>query len=170
MLPIYNDVYIEDVTHRKTTVLAKATYVVSVVMAVLLFILGFVDRGAFFVCFLFAGLAFFCKWSGDRDYEINYTNGTLDVDAIMGKSRRKSIISIEVDDIVVMAPSKTDPVKPYIGRSMVTHDCISHEPEVKYYCMIYKNKDTKREEKLLFEPSEQLIDELKRRAPGRIHQ
>ncbi len=169
MIQRYNDVYIEVVTHRRQTPLSRITFYISVVMAVIMLILGFLDRGAFFVCFLFAGLAFFCKWSADRDYEIDYTNGVLDIDAIMGKSRRKPLLSLSTDDIVVMAKSKTEPVKPYIGSSMKTYDCISHEPDVTYYCMIFKNTDSGREEKLLFEPGEELLEELYRRQPRKVH-
>ncbi len=168
MLPVYHDVYIEEVTHRKRTTLSLITFIVSVAMALLSFGYGFLDRGAFFMCFLFTGLAFFCRWSGQRDFEINYTNGELEIDSIMGKSRRKNLITLETDDIVVVARSKTDPVKPYIGRRMKTYDCISHEPDVPYYCMIYKNGTTGEEEKVLFEPGEQLLDELHRRQPRKI--
>ena len=168
MLPVYHDVFIEDVTHRKQSTLSKVTFYISVVMTVLTFFAGFLDRGLFFVCFLFAGLAFFCKWTADRDFEINYTNGVLDIDAITGKSRRKPLVSLETEDIVVLAKSKTEPVQPYIGRNMKTYDCISHEPDVPYYCMIYKNKDSGQEEKVLFEPSESLLSELKRKQPRKV--
>ncbi len=169
MLPTYHDVYIEDVTHRKQTALSKGLFYVSVVMTVLTLAWGFLDRGAFFVCFLFAGLVFFCGRSGERDYELSYTNGTLDIDVIYGKSRRKSLVSVEVEDIVVIAKSKTEPVQKYIGSKMKTYDCISHEEGVTYYCMIIRNKELGSEEKILFEPSEQLLDELWRRAPQKVH-
>ncbi|MCR5097853.1 MAG: hypothetical protein K6B14_02775 [Lachnospiraceae bacterium] len=169
MLPVYHDVYIEEVTHRRQTTLSRVTFIVSAVMAVLSFVYGFLDRGAFFMCFLFTGLAFLCRWSGQRDFEINYTNGELEIDTIMGKSRRKNLISLQADDIVVLARSKTEPVQPYIGRRMKTYDCISHEPDVPYYCMIYKNSATGEEEKVLFEPGEKLLDELSRRQRGKIY-
>ena len=40
MLPVYHDVYIESVTHRKETVYGKMAFYISVVMAVLGFAMG----------------------------------------------------------------------------------------------------------------------------------
>ena len=169
MMPVYHDVYIENVTHRKQNGMGKVTFYISVVMAVLWFVFGLVNRGAFLVCFLFAGLAIYIRLFGEKDYEINYTNGELDIDVIFAKSRRKNLVSINVEDIVVLAKSKTDPVKKYIGASMKTMDCISHEEGVPYYCMIYKNRDKDTEEKVLFEPGDELLDELSRRLHGRVY-
>ena len=169
MLPMYNDVFIEDVTHRKKNPAGTVSYVVSVVMAVLTFMFGFMSPGHYILCVLFAAAAIVTKNYAERDYEITYTSGTLDIDVIYGKSRRKHLVTVESEDIVVMAKSKTDPVKPYIGSSMKTYDCISHEEGVPYYCLIYRNKDRGAEEKVLFEPSSELLEELWRHSPQKIH-
>ena len=169
MLPVYHDVYIESVTHRKETIYGKMALYLSIVMAVLGFAMGFLIRGAFLLSFAFAALAFVVKGSLTRDYEINYTNGELEVDVIYSKSRRKNLITVNAEDIVVLAKSKTEPVQRYIGSRMQTFDCISHEEGVPYYCMIYKNRDRQTEEKLLFEPNEELLNELKRRLGGQVY-
>ncbi|MBQ1547883.1 MAG: hypothetical protein IIZ61_05770 [Lachnospiraceae bacterium] len=165
----YHDVHIEEVTERKQTVLGKIVLYAPIVMGIITFILGFLDRGMFFLCFLFVLMYYFLgKVYSSVDFETDYTNGILDIDAIYGKSKRKSIVSVDTKKIKVMAVSKTDPVKPYIGSSMKTYDCTSHDKDKKYYCMIFEN-DGNNEEKLLFEPGEELLNELKRNAPDRIH-
>ena len=169
MLPTYHDVYLESVTHRKQNPAGRAAFVISVVMAVLTFFVGFLYPGSYMLCFLFTVMALWTGQYTEREYEISYTNGTLDIDVIYGKSKRKSLVSVESEDIVVMARSRTEPVERYIGSKMKTYDCISHEEGVPYYCLIYKNRDEGSEEKVLFEPGEAILDELWRHAPQKIH-
>ena len=142
---------------------------ISVVMAVLTFFLGFLYPGSYLLCFVAVVLALWTNQYAEREYEISFTNGTLDIDVIYGKSKRKALVSVDTEDIVVMAKSKTEPVQPYIGSKMKTYDCISHEEGVTYYCMIYRNRDEGTEEKVLFEPGDAILDELWRRAPQKIH-
>ena len=169
MIPTYHDIYLESVTKRKSNPAGKASFFISVAMAVFMFLLGLIYPGAYLLCFIFAGLAFWTNQYSEREYEVSYTNGTLDIDVIYSKSKRKSVVSVESEDIVVMAKSKTEPVQPYIGAKMKTYDCISHMEGVTYYCLIYRNKDTKEEEKVLFEPGDEILDELWRHAPQKIH-
>lgn len=164
----YHDVHIEKTTERKQTALGKATFIISVAMAILFFVYGFFTTGAFFLCFLFAGLSFFCAFTSRIDFELDYTNGTLEIARIYNRSRRKTLLSIEAKDIVVLAVSKSAPVQKYIGSSMKTYDCTAHDGGTAYYCMIFTDPETRTEEKLLFEPGDELLAELKRLYPDRI--
>ena len=71
--------------------------------------------------------------------------------------------------MVVVAPSKTEPVQPYIGRNMTTYDCLSHEEGVPYYTMIVRDPETGREIKVLFEPGMKLLNAMHQISPDKVH-
>jgi hypothetical protein len=168
-MELLHDVHIEEITARKKQSMSSVLFVVALVMAVVSGFFAFLFPPFFITCIAFGILAWYIKSHSVIEFESDFTNDSLDVDVIYNQAKRKNLVSVDMEDVIVVAPSKTDPVKPYIGKSMKTWDCTSHEDGVKYYCMIFKNKKKDREEKLLFEPSEELMDMMRRKHPREIH-
>jgi translation initiation factor IF-1 len=156
------DVFIEQTVKRREIATLKPLYYISLVMTIINFLIGI---ALLFPLFFVSGgmFLFMTVWINsllNLEFDYNYTNGELDIARIRGGAKRKELVSISQGDIVVMAPSHTEPVKQYLGRKMPTFDCTSHDVGMSYYVMIFK-KDG-REKKLLFQPNEEILDILKR--------
>ena len=164
------DLHVENFVSRKPNGFSKVLKVVMIALAVITFILGLIVPYLLVMTLLFAGLAWYYQMNAQIDFDYSYTNGVIEIAKVLNKSRRKQMLSIEMKDVVVVAVSKSDPVRAYVGRRMKTYDCTGHEDGVKYYCMIFKNPaHNNQEEKLLFQPDEEFLDAMRTVAPRSIH-
>lgn len=168
---IYQDVYIEKSVHRKAPAVTKIYNVIMIGITLFVaFHFVFVDYKVFGMPLIAMIVAsYFVIQNTKVDFDYTYTNGELEITKIKRKTKRQELISCEMKDIVVVAPSKTEPVQPYIGRRMKTYDCLSHDPQVSYYTMIIRDPEMGSEMKILFEPGEDLLEAMQRISPDKIH-
>lgn len=168
---IYQDVYIEKSVHRKAPAITKIYNVIMIGITLFVaFNFVFVDYKVFGIPLIAMIVAsYFVIQNTKVDFDYTYTNGELEITKIKRKTKRQELISCEMKDIVVVAPSKTEPVQPYIGRHMQTYDCLSHDPQVSYYTMIIRDPERGNEIKILFEPGEDLLEAMRRISPDKIH-
>ena len=96
------------------------------------------------------------------EYEYIFTNGQLDIDVIKGKAKRKSVLSIAVRNIEYMAP--------YNGVNMSEREEINviHDEKRrgKYYADFSQDGTAYR---LLFQPPEKLLENMKKYNPRNIN-
>ena len=166
----YNDVYAECNTTRKVEPFQKICFVICVALAAFT-AFNWIASGsiAMSVPFIVLLIITWFLWSNmRRGYEIELTNENIEVTQI--RRKRKSLLAFTIDELVVIAPSRTDPVKDYIGKMMETHDCTSHEKAVKYYCMIVKQQTTEKEVKFLVELTPEFLEAVKRQAPQKVYE
>lgn len=120
---------------------------------------------------LFMILTYFVFQNSKQDFDYTLTGMELDFARIKNRSRRKAVASINLSsDLIVLAPSRTEPVKEYIGKRMPTLDLTSHEEGKKYYTLIAQNSSTGRLTKVLFEPNEELLTMIYRMQPRKVHE
>lgn len=167
---IYHDIYLEQAVSRKEHKLNNIYTVFCAVMIAWLFFLEVATLNLAFSVFIiiFILLIVVLQQTKKVDFDYSYTNGEFEVDKIIGGSKRKNLLSVNVEQIVVLAPAKTEPVMPYVGRRMKTLDCTSHD-QVPYYTMIVKNPQTEEEWKVLLELNEEFLNEFKRKLGTKVH-
>ena len=100
----------------------------------------------------------------DVEYEYLFVNGSLDIDKIMAKSRRKNMFSMEMTDLEMMAPSGSPELRPYQGLKGT--DYSSGMPGADTYEMIVVNNGEKK--KIIFEPNKTVCEGLKMLAPRKV--
>lgn len=168
---IYNDVYMEQHIHRMAPKATKFYNILLMVLTVFVaFNFVFIDYRIFGLPLIAMIIAtYFVTQNTKLDFDYSFTNGLLEITKIKRKTKRQDLICCEMKDVVVVAPSKTEPVQPYVGRKMKTFDCLSHDPQVSYYTMIIRNPDTGSEIKVLFEPNENFLEAMFRAAPSKVH-
>lgn len=93
------------------------------------------------------------------EYEYVFTNGELDIDKIFNKSKRKSALSIDVRQFVVMVNRNRADINSEIGNINQTLDFSSGILKEDSYAAVYE-KDGKRT-LLLFDPNEVMFDAIK---------
>lgn len=98
------------------------------------------------------------------EYEYAYFGGDITIAKIFNKQSRKTLISVNVKDIDIIAPTESAEMRPY-GQLKVLN-CSSCEPHKKTYTMVTKQKEQK--VKVIFEPSEELLKGLRMAAPRKV--
>ena len=125
---IYHDISIEQTVSCKEHKLNNLYVLLCSILIVWFFFLEVLTLNLAYSVFiiLFILMIFVLRRVRKIEYDYTYTNGTFEVDKIIGGAKRKNLLAINTDQIVVLAPAKTEPVMPYVGRRMKAVDCTSH--------------------------------------------
>jgi len=154
------DFYTEQLVKRQkassTTLIKAILIILTVLSVVLIFMIPFGIIGPV----IMIALDVFLFRSMDVEYEYLFVNGSLDIDKIMAKSRRK----MEMTDLEMMAPSGSPELRPYQGLKGT--DYSSGMPGADTYELIVVNNGEKK--KIIFEPNKTVCEGLKMLAPRKV--
>ena len=157
------DFYTEQLVKRQkassTTLIKAILIILTVLSVVLIFMIPFGIIGPVIIA-----LDVFLFRSMDVEYEYLFVNGSLDIDKIMAKSRRKNMFSMEMTDLEMMAPSGSPELRPYQGLKGT--DYSSGMPGADTYELIVVNNGEKK--KIIFEPNKTVCEGLKMLAPRKV--
>ena len=98
------------------------------------------------------------------EFEYTYFTGSLDIDKIMNMQARKRVISTDVKDIDIVAPTGSPELRPYQELKVI--HCGTKEPENKTYELVAPYKDGK--VRIIFEPNEEILKGMKMLAPRKV--
>lgn len=98
------------------------------------------------------------------EYEYIFCDGQVDFDKIMGGAKRKTVLKIDFDDVEVVAPEKSDSVLAH--KNVIIKDFTSKDPSKRVYAIIGKVGD--RNMKILFEPTEKMIETMRNKSPRKV--
>ena len=148
-------------------------------LAVLAFLMLFGGRslGFLFGAALAAGAGFFTWRSFQNtqvEYEYTFTNGTLDIDKILAKTRRKELLTLEVRKVTDFGEYNGSPEEP---SDMTIVDAagiprVSDEEEGEAKTPVSYYADFPHEEygntRHIFTPDEKMLGMIKRALPGAL--
>lgn len=101
------------------------------------------------------------------EYEYIYVDGQIDFDRIMGGAKRKTVLSVDMENVEIVAPSKSDELLAFSGREgLVTKDYSSRQPDSRTYTMIV-SKDGKLT-RIIFEPTAKFLECMKGKSPRKV--
>ncbi len=102
------------------------------------------------------------------EYEYIVTNGEMDVDSIMNRKKRKRVISVAAKTFELVAPvgEREFSAEENGSFTRVINVSSTKNGENAYYTIF--SKDGQRI-KLIFEPTEKMLEAFKIFAPGRVH-
>ncbi len=166
--------YIEHIVSRKSdamTALKKAG--LGLAAAVLTFAVFVVQS----ISFLTPAVFVLSIWAANKfirlqniEYEYIVTNGELDVDKIMGRSKRKRLVTADARNFEVFAPMEPEYEKQYTSQSIKkTYDAAASKNSQNRYFAIFNDKTGLRS-LLVLEYDARIIDALKPYVPRRIQQ
>lgn len=159
-----SDFYTEQLVKRKSpssTVLLKVLLIMITVFSVLLI---FVIPFAILILIGLVCVDVFVFRSMDVEYEYLFVNGNLDVDKILSKSRRKQVLSMDMNELELLAPEGAPELRQYQGLKAI--NLSSMTGNAKLYEMIIVQKGTKK--KVVFEPNSTILDGMKLLAPRKV--
>lgn len=102
----------------------------------------------------------------DVEYEYMYVNGSLDIDAIYAKQKRKKMCGYELEEIELVALENSHALDSYRNGNTVK-DYSSGREDTQKYVIVY-NKDGK-QDLIKVELDEGIVSDLRRRAPRKVN-
>lgn len=163
-----NELYAEAGVKRQQTMGTVLTKIGLIVVAVLAFLLTFQSQ---ILLVLTAILIVFIVYLFPRlniEYEYVYCDGQLDFDKIMGGAKRKNALKIDFEQVEIMAPDNSHSLDSYKNSKLVVKDFTSKNKNAKPYTIIYRKGEEAY--KILFEPSEKMINCIKMKNPRKVAQ
>ena len=103
----------------------------------------------------------------DMEYEYLFVNGELDIDAVMAKSKRKKVKSLDIREADLIAPLNSHRMDYYHGNTKLkTLDYSSGDPSHRRFAVIIKSENENC--RIIIEPDEHMIQAIKNSAPGKV--
>lgn len=162
-----NDAYAEWLVKRKTPAYA---YIVMPVMIVACIISAFAALYFNVIGFIIATLVFVGTYLVFRNFRLEYeyifVTGQIAFDKILGQSKRKRVVSCEMESLLVVAPEDSYLVKDQVNQNTKTKDFSSQNPDKKRYALVYQ--DGSERTKIIFEPNEKMLQCLKQASPRKV--
>ena len=138
----------------------KILVIAMFVITCLLFVLA-MSAPVFFTipAVIFAVVWYFLCFQSDTEYEYTYYDGELRLARIRAKRRRKGLGTVQMEDVIAIAPRGDRSVYKYENdRSMTYKDLTSGKPDARVYELIFKgDRGMNRYE---FEPDEDMLDAI----------
>jgi hypothetical protein len=100
------------------------------------------------------------------EYEYVFVDGQLDFDRITGKSRRKTMLRIDFEQVEIMAPMNSHTLDAYQNIQCEKKDYSSGVKSDHVYVIIASHGDKKL--KVLFEPDEKMMNIIKQKSPRKV--
>ena len=96
----------------------------------------------------------------DMEYEYLFVNGELDIDAVMAKSKRKKVKSLDIREADLIAPLNSHRMDYYNGNTKLkTLDYSSGDPSHRRFAVIIKSENENC--RIIIEPDEHMIQAIK---------
>lgn len=163
------DVHVENYASRKKS----GPMATLRIMVIILGVICIVPLGVYLWTLLVAlglfGLAWFIGTREQIDFDYSYTNGTIDIARVFAKSSRKAYLSFEMKNVIVVAPSDSNYIKAYTGRGLKFWDCTSRDKNQKVYAVVFKSKDSPKEEVALMELDDEFLDAMEQANRDAVH-
>ena len=143
------------------TTMKKAGLILATIISLFL---GFIHPMLVWVMIILVVLDIFLFKRMNVEFEYVLFNGDLDIDKIFDKESRKRVFSTNIKEMVVIAPVGAVELQPHQGLKAL--DFSSHNPEDKTYEMVTEfHGETVR---VLFNPNETILDNMKNLAPRKV--
>ena len=161
-----NDTYVEVLVKRKSKSDKNKLTKLALLLIILSFCIAMISTST--LVYIFTVLIAFTYYTLvqrlDIEFEYYYMNGELDISKIYSKSRRKTIISASDSMIKIIVPQGEEVTLGY--ESLKTIDCSANDPMRTPLVMICEQK--KDLKKILLQPNDHLLKELKRNMPDKV--
>ena len=135
-----NETYVECLVARKSSGIMSFLKILLIMLTVVFVLVGMVFVPGLLVAIVTGIGAYFAYMNADVEYEYLYLDKEITVDKIMAKTRRKRVLTIDVNKIEILAPEKSYQLDSYRNRQVKATDfSAGHDlPDQKLYVMFYE--------------------------------
>jgi len=163
-----NQLYAEAGVKRKETMASLALrtlLVIGIVVGVMLLFLGGL-YGILGVAIVVVMVLLFPRLN--LEFEYVFVDGQIDFDRIMGKTKRKTLLRIDMEQVEIIAPVGSHALDGYTHIQLEKKDFSSGDKNIKPYIIIVKKGEQKL--RIAFEPNEKMLAMIKQKSPRKIAQ
>lgn len=160
------DTYVEWLVKRKEPAYAWPVRIVMGILCLFSLLMALAQVWGILLLLAVGIGTFFLFQTLSIEYEYLYVDGTLSIDKILGKARRKKVIECAKEDLLIAAPSDSFVLKDYETKDIKVMDCSSGAKGTKAYAFIYKKGA--QQIKLLLEPNDRLIQAVRYTSPSKV--
>lgn len=155
-----NDVFFEQLVKKEMTTATKIKKIGIIIGAlVLIVVAGMIPYVSLLVMAGVIWLAYYLFIRLNIEYEYIFTNGTLDIDCIYNKAKRKRLLSVEVKDFQSMVKITAERLGQKERQAEKRLDYTSGNGEGPFYQCLYV--DGGQRTTLLIEPNDKLLKGIK---------
>lgn len=112
------------------------------------------------------GLGYYLLPRLNVEWEYVFCDGQLDFDRISGGAKRKTMLRVDFDHLVIAAPKNSHALDGYRHNGVLVKDFTSLEEGKNVYGMVITGSE--QNQMIFFEPSEKMIAAMKQKAPRKI--
>ncbi len=162
-----NDTFVEEAVKSIETPAEKTKKMIFIAGTIIFFLATLVFSGVFklisaVLLIIFAIFTFIILGSKNIEFEYDYTNGSLEIAKIINNEKRKKIVSIESNEVKLVAAVGTNESLKYDHVELKTYDCSAHDDTVKNYILVAHSEEKGNDFKVIFSPSDKLISAMER--------
>ena len=163
-----NDTFVEDTVKVVESTADKSEMTACIAIAIMLLATSVSISGILqiiaIVVLLVLLVALYIQISNNKnvEYEYDYTNGSLEIAKIINNAKRKSIVTIESTEIKMVAAVGTNESLKYDHVKLKTYDCSAHNQEKKDYILVAHSEAKGDDFKVIFTPSDELLNAMER--------
>ena len=160
-----NEVYYEIMVSKKISPLLKFARILTAVMAVVFALTMFIGMiGGVLLAVVLGVASYFLSLYSSVEFEYLYIDKELQIDRILAKSKRKRMETLDLNELVVLAPLRSHEVDRYRNQNVKRADYSSgvEADEQKKYLLVVDNKQ------IIFEPTEELVKTIHMFAPRKV--
>ncbi len=160
-------VFIEEFVKGKESAGHKALRIgalVAIPVTAVFALMGVFAIIAIILCVACIIVSFIMSGSGNVEYEYSYTtgNGSLDIAKIINNTKRKAVISIDPTDVRMVAAEGTNEFLKYDHVDLKIFDCSAKTEGKKKFLLVAHDNKKNEEYKVFFNPTEELIEAMKK--------
>jgi hypothetical protein len=162
-----NQTYAEAGVKRKDTPLTlflRFIMIVGIVVGFLLILLGSLFSIAGIVM---AALLIYFYRKLNVDYEYVYVDGQIDFDRIISKSKRKTMLRIDLEQAEIVAPEGSHALDSFSNQTGYERKDFSSRSNTAKPYIIYA-KASEKKLRIAFEPNEKMLSLMKQKSPRKI--
>lgn len=160
-----SETYVECLVKRKTSAAFMLLKFLSIMLAVVFILIGFIRLPALIIGVIIGVAAYFIYLNSDLEYEYLYLDKEITIDKVMAKTKRKRVAKYEIERMEILAPLRSYRLDEYKNRTVKTVDYssgVENQPE-RRYVMYYDGGM-----KIILEPNMDMVKAIKNIAPRKV--
>lgn len=160
-----NEIYTETIVKRERVGALSTLQSFLSGAAIFCAFMGLTFALIFLVGAAIAGIGWFLlRQNTDVEFEYIQTASDLDIDKVIANSSRKHVLTVELKQVMVVAPVGSPQLEPFQG--LKTRDFSAQNPNEPAYVMVCAVGGTK--QRLLLQLNEKAFDSLKKAIPTKV--
>lgn len=159
------DNYVEHLVKRNDPSYFQILKVLFLLLDVIGVMSCFISLFGIFILAAAAAGTYFVFLNASVEYEYLYIAGSLSIDRILNKQKRKKVLETNESELVLAAPIDSDEAKSEIRNAKIMDYSGKGDRSLKYYYVLNRSGE---KQALILEVTDELLKEMRLHSPSRV--